>query len=273
MKRSVLFAAIAILLAVLAVRWSGIRGQSLNPTSVAKGQAVQGFRVAGSSGQMGVEELSSAETLKPAPPAYRTSQSRGVVRDERAILMSREAMEPYETILDALGLPQDRLQRLKELIVEWQESAGDAAELSKDYRLDPANASTARAQAEGAFDDEIADVVGHPHDATVLEMLSLTPQLANINGSVGRDLVAAGVPLSADQSLQLAEAYKETYAVPAGGAGPSSGRTAGFDPQTGLAAVDRQVLMRASRFLTSSQMEIVQTSLAKKSAAYAMASR
>ncbi len=182
-------------------------------------------------------------------------------------------MEPYETILAALELPQDRLQRLRELIVEWQESAGDAAELSKDKRLDPAEASMARAQSEGTFDQQIADVVGHPNDEAVLEMLSLTPQLANISGSVSKDLVAAGVPLTADQSLRLADAYKEVYAVPPEGAGSSSDRTSGFDPQTGLAAMDRQVMVRASTFLEPSQLEILQMNLAKKAAAYAMASR
>jgi hypothetical protein len=184
----------------------------------------------------------------------------------------REAMGPYESILESLELPRDRLQRLQKLILERQESAWDAAELSKDYRLDPGDASTAEEQAEEAFDQKIAEVVGHPNDQTVLEMLSLTPQLSDIYGSVEKDLVAAGYPMTADQLLQLADAYKETYAHPSGTAGAPFDRNIGFDSQSGLAAADRQVLARASAFLAPSQLSIVQVDLAKKATAYAAAS-
>jgi hypothetical protein len=272
-KSKIISAAIVLLIAAVALGWIGTGrpwleriGTASRPrnTPVAKAAPLQ---------TAGMKNLSPEESNGFAPVDRRAEADQRFDRSQRADFAPRESTEPYVTILDSLGLSQDQLQQLRELILERQESAGDAAELSKDYGLDPGNASIAQTQAEQAFDQQITEIVGHLNDQTVVEMLSLTPQLADINGSVGKDLGAAGVPLTAEQSLQLADAYKKTYVAPSGGAGSPFDRTSGFDPQTGLAAADREVLARASLFLTPSQLGIVQVSVAKRATAYAMASR
>jgi hypothetical protein len=207
------------------------------------------------------------------PPAERKGHAGSAARDERTILMSREAMDPDETVLASLDLPPDRLRRLKELIVAREESAGDAEALSKEHRLDPGNTAIARTEAEAAFDQEIADVVGSPNDRKVFAMLSLAPQLADINQTVGSDLAAMDDPLTAEQLLQLAHAYKDAFASPPTGAPAFIDRTAGFDPQTGLAYADQRILARASAVLTPQQLDILQIGLAKTTVVYAKATQ
>jgi len=182
-------------------------------------------------------------------------------------------MEPYAAILTALALPADRLLRLQQLIVEREASAWDAKELSKDYRLGPENASIARAEAEAAFDQEITAVIGYPNDQKVWQMLSLSPQLADIQQTVGRDLGRIGAPLTADQTLQLAQVYKDVYAPPPVPSGASFDRTAGFDSAAGLSAADRQALARASALLTPEQLPVLQEHLSKLTTAYVQPGR
>jgi hypothetical protein len=220
-----------------------------------------------------LEDRSLEVKVGSSPPADRNGQAGSAARDERTILMSRAAMDPYETILASLDLPADRLRRLKELMVAREESAGDAEALSKENRLDPENAAIAQAKAEAAFDQEITDAVGPPNDRKVLEMLSLAPQLADINQTVGSDLAAMDDPLTAEQLLQLAHAYQDAFASLPIVAPSSSDRTSGFDPPTGLAAADQRILARESALLTPPQLEILQLELAKTTTVYAKASQ
>ena len=148
--------------------------------------------------------------------------------------MSREAMAPFEAILAALNLPPDRSLRLKELIVERGESGGDALELSKDGKIGPEDAAKVRDEAESFFEQKIEEVAGAANVKRIEQMLSLTPQLEQVVQTVGQDLEGSEVPLTTDQTLQLAQIYKDTYAAPQTGSGFPPDRTAGFDPQTGL---------------------------------------
>jgi hypothetical protein len=208
-----------------------------------------------------------------AGAAARVDRRRASPEDERTILLSHEAMERYATILASLHLPPERLRRLRDLIVEREESAGDAEALAKDYWLDPADAATARAKAEADFDRAITDVAGLSGGQEILEMLSLTPQLADITGTVDHELAAMGSPLTADQLLALARAYKNAFAPSARTGQSPFDRTEGFDPQTGLAGADREILARASGRLTPEQLEVLRNDLAKTSTAYAAAVR
>jgi hypothetical protein len=218
-----------------------------------------------------VENRTSENSPKSAPSEDHVSQWLSVSPVARTILMSHEAMEPYEAILASLNLPPDRLRRLQELIVEREESANDVDDLSKEYRVEPASTAIARADAVAASDREMADIVGEPNGQKVRQMLSLKPQLEQVVHSVGRDLAQGGAPLNADNLLQLAQIYKDSYAPPL-----ERGfldRTAGFDSETGLGDADRQTLARASVFLTPEQMDVLRMNLAATTTTYANASR
>jgi hypothetical protein len=265
--------AASLMLAIAGAYQVGIRrlwpvGQS--PATTSGSVPAAGVRIA-SAGNLGGRSL-EAKSGSPLP-AGRKGQAGSAVRDERTILMSREAMAPYETILASLDLAPDRLRRLQELIVAREESAGDAEELAKEHRLDPGNAAIAQAEAEAAFDQEMTDVVGSPNDRKVREMLSLAPQLADINQTVGSDLAALDDPLTAEQLLQLARAYKDAFASPPTDEPASVDRTAGFDSQTGLASADQRILARESALLAPPQLEILQIDLAKTTTAYVKATQ
>jgi hypothetical protein len=218
-----------------------------------------------------VEYRASENSPNSAPSEDHVSQWLGVSPVARAILMSHEAMEPYEAILASLNLPPDRLRRLQELIVEREESASDVEDLSKEYRVEPASTAIARGEAAAASDREMAAIVGEPNGQKVRQMLSLKPQLEQVVHSVGRDLVQSGAPLNADDLLQLAQIYKDSYA-PLLEHGLLD-RTAGFDSETGLGDADRQTLARASVFLTREQLDILRMNLAATTTTYANASR
>jgi hypothetical protein len=218
-----------------------------------------------------VKNLLPDSSPESAPSADHISQWLSVAPVERAILISHEAMEPYEAILASLNLPPDRLRRLQELIVEREESAGDVEDLSKEYRASPDSTEIARAEAAVVFEREMADIVGDPNGQKVRQMLSLKPQLEQVVHTVGRDLVQSGASLNAYQLLQLAQIYKDSYVGP-----PTSlpvDRTAGFDTQTGLGDADRQTGARASVFLTPEQLDILRVNLADMTTTAAHASR
>lgn len=181
--------------------------------------------------------------------------------------MSHEAMEPFETILASLNLPPDRLLRLQELIVEREESAQDAEALSKDYWMSPGSTAIARAQAAAAFDQEMANVAGDANIQKIRQMLSLRPQLEQIVQKVGRDLDLSGAPMNADDLLQLAQIYKDSYAPPMERGFVN--RMANFDSKTGLGDIDRQTLARAAALLTPGQLDVLRIDLAMTTTIYA----
>ena len=189
---------------------------------------------------------------------------------QRKSWMSPEAMEPYEAILASLHLTPDRLLRLRELIVEREESAQTAESLAKDENVNAENTALLHREAEALFDRELAEIAGDSNLQKVQQMLSLEPQLAQIVQTLGRDLVLLGAPLNADQLLALAQIYKDAYA-------PSSrglfNRTAGFDLETGLATADRQVLTQAAAILGPKQLDLLEADLARTTTAYAEAER
>lgn len=207
---------------------------------------------------------------EPTPAADHFADWLSVSPVQRKSGMSPEAMAPYDTILASLHLSPDRLLRLQELIVERRESAQNAESLSKDERLSPENTALLHRQAEADFDQELAEIAGEANAPKVLQMLSLEPQLAEIVQTIGQELALTGKPLKADQTLQLAQIYKDIYAPATEGL---VDRTAGYDPRTGLAATDRQTLDRAASILTPAQFDLLEANLAKTTAAYANGSR
>jgi hypothetical protein len=195
----------------------------------------------------------------------------GEFRDQRAAVLRVQIQDVYEPILRTLGLAPGRLLRLKELLVERQQSAEDVEEFAKDQRLGPAGAALALAEAEAPADQEIAELAGGQNAVKVQQMLAVSPQLAEIHNGVGADLAFIGLPLEGDQALGLARIFQEVYAKPPAAGDLPNRRTDGFDPISGLAAADREALALAAPLLSPDQSRVLQSHLAAATVRYSLA--
>ncbi len=192
------------------------------------------------------------------------------MRQARAL---RSVAQQYGSALASLGLPPDKLAKLRQLLADRMLAPQDAQAAAEAQGLDPNSreVSQAAGQSMSEINGEIKDLVG-PDALQQLQNASMqTMMRQRIQNEYAADLSAAGVPLSESQidALAAAEAQAQQQAVVAMRAGLKGPDAAAAFQQAQAEAL----LTAAAKVLSPDQTAALQQSVAQNEQMQALVQR
>jgi hypothetical protein len=171
----------------------------------------------------------------------------------------------YGKVLNSLGLPADKLAKVKELLTDRAASIQVAeqaairlgfAEGSLRYReIVSQAAATPESEMRTVLGQEDYDRFGNAARADMAKQLIIRNE--------GGDMQDAGVPLTSEQTLALAKIeadYQMLYDESPGDSRIRAMLAESPDPQTGLGPADKALIDRASQILSPEQLQILRQS-------------
>lgn len=224
----------------LATRNKASQTTSARDMPVNREGGIQGI-LSQQSGSTGVSIDKSIRAQNPDGAALRV---RGQERTVQKMLGS---------LIDGLGLPNDTAVQLRQLLVERRMAVEDQRNNAREQGItDKAAIDSNISAATGAIDGDIAQLLGPDMNGKLQSRLALADEYNAIQNYVGLDMSFAGVPLTQDQQLLLAEAMNALHYSPF--PAPSTVRlTALANPGTN---VNQDVLAKAAEILTPAQFAI-----------------
>ena len=169
----------------------------------------------------------------------------------------RQIDRMYGDTLNTLNLPPQQLSQLKDLLVERQMSFMDAMRLTGAAGLKQGSPEWQEAikQASQDVDQQISAILGDSGNSKLMQMQARAGIQSQITYTYAPDFADANIPLSAEQSRNLAQVMADAnYA----GRTPPKGYN-NVDPTTGLSPHDVQILTAAAGVLSPAQIEILRT--------------
>jgi hypothetical protein len=189
-------------------------------------------------------------TLPNAPKASRLQISQEMVQ------------KAWGTGLEVLNLPPEQIHKVKELLVERQESMADAFELSLSNGSNAEERAKAIDAAKQQVDAELHALLGPNDFSKVQTMITEQDDYVTISTSIGSDMAFAEVALSAPQTNSLADLLHKFYTSRQLDQSEVNKRVTNVDPATGLSATDQSALEEASDFLSDAQLKVLGHDLA-----------
>jgi hypothetical protein len=179
-------------------------------------------------------------------------------RQQRSIIERQ-----YGHAIASLNLPADEAEKLAELLTARREAIVDGRDAAQQLGIVGPEANAAVRQSVEADTDEIKQLVGSDAYFGTLELAPTVSSCKELlEGSVGNELAAEGIPLSTDQLYSLAEDYVGAVYSPAASEGPQDP-----DSVTGLTPQYRAFLDKVSASLTPEQASAFRGFLVKQSMA------
>jgi len=169
----------------------------------------------------------------------------------RKLYMQQDMAVSYGDAFNALGLNHEQIVKLKQLLIERNESIRDAWQLAKSQNLSEDEASALRSDAEGQVDKEIENLVGPKAADTVHSMLTSKQDFIDVENGYAWDFAFYGCPATADQKVKLALLFSRTTTNPLAQITGSNTTTSASSLQNAI------VLKDASAFLSTDQVKVL----------------
>jgi len=272
MRRSAPWVLVIVLLVALATVWFGYRQRGAQIALMLQTQRQLDKKEQGSQRRVRQlqDELDRAKGALAANTAKASSQRPAATGQSTPLVIQMEDMRKnpkyaplwqqdqlrniqrmYGAAIAALKLPPDQEAKLRSLLMDQAESAADARQAAAAAGLSRGEGARASVQASEEVGGEIKALIGDDGYAALQTGSRLANETSNINYGVGADLAANGVPLTPDQTGQLAKLYADVRPGP-------------FNPNGDPAALssrDQQVLDHAANFLSAPQVAAMKQSL------------
>jgi hypothetical protein len=170
----------------------------------------------------------------------------------------RSIQRQYGDAIAAMHLSTDQQTTLRDLLVARNEARLDAREEAQNQGLTGRELNLAVTAAADGVNDEIKAQIGDAGYQQLQQSTQVGTFKMMVASTVGVDLEAAAVPLSASQATVVAQGMSQLMTSGAIGQGQST------DPATGLTPGAQAVLDKISPSLTADQIPIVQSYLAEQ---------
>lgn len=161
-------------------------------------------------------------------------------------------------MFEELKLPNDRLAKFKELLIERDYAESDARSAARQVGIDPASATAteAAANAVNKIDDQIKTLLGTADFERYTELVGLDLFRANVaQSTIEGYLLDNGSPLAPQQSKSLAQAFYREFLNQSR---EPNRRTMETAASAGLTPSQRSIVDQARQFLTTEQIEALQ---------------
>ena len=177
----------------------------------------------------------------------------------------RDLQQNYGVVLDHLGLPPDRLARIKELLVERAIVPTDVQKVA-----DESPETIAGAQKDAVIgrqyqviDAEVKSLAGDPAYAEIATMISAGDSYREIRSTFVPDAAYYGIEVRPEQIVQLAALLaNSTQPLDPDALARVNGEPA--DPATGLNAFQAEIYRKAGAILAPDQLKCFQQFLANR---------
>jgi len=127
-------------------------------------------------------------------------------------LLVRSVQRLQGPMVDSLNLPPDTAFKLRNLIVDRRMAVDDARAAARQEGVhDRATVEKAEAVATEEVDAKIAALLGPDGSQSLQRRLAVADEVNQLQSFVALDMSFAGVPLSPDQTVALAEAAKALH--------------------------------------------------------------
>ncbi|MDB6092441.1 MAG: hypothetical protein JWM32_3 [Verrucomicrobia bacterium] len=175
--------------------------------------------------------------------------------------VGRTVQKTLGPVVDSLHLSPETSVKVKNLLVERRMAYNDARDAARQEGIrDPATVAQAVAVATKDIDEQVAATLGPQANSIFQRKLAVVDEENQLQSYVALDMSFAGVPLSPDQSLALAEAAKALHysTLPsASGARMTELANPGVD-------VHQAMLAKAATILSPQQFELFKASQDEK---------
>ena len=210
---------------------------------------------------------STAKIASPGGgPSSKTSQSADALRvanDDviRHRAMLRNTWLNFHEVIASFDLTPENQTRLLNLIAAQGEAIIDAHAAAQDIgETDQKNLNRSEVDAYSSLTFEIAELIGHAGVRALEHNQSLLGARQIVRDSFGVDLAMAGIPLTPDQEIAMAQIYHDAISWPFKTSPDKNGQVP-VDTQTGLSEIDRRILDNASAVLSPDQISVLRKSL------------
>ena len=168
-------------------------------------------------------------------------------------ILARSVQRLLGPLVDGLNLPAGTASKLRNLLVERRLATDDArAAVRQEGIHDRGLAEQAEAVATKDVDDQIAALLGPDANHDLQRRLAVADEYNQLQSYVALDMSYAGVPLSQDQALALAEAAKSLHYSTL----PSASGARLTDAANPGVNVHEAILAKAAAILTPNQLAV-----------------
>ncbi len=173
----------------------------------------------------------------------------------------REVERKFGEAIESLGLAEDAVPKLKELLVERETSAWDAEDAATHVGIKRGTQELTDAivDAQAEVDEKIAAYIGAEKYARLRELAGAQKYIKQAN-NLSSDIAASSTPLSSTQTRELAVVLGD---VAEDGA-QASDKTGTLDRETWMRQSDGRLLDRAGKVLSKEQLKALRQTLAEQ---------
>lgn len=198
---------------------------------------------------------SAATSNRPAPVRISLDDMRSDPAFANAWkhMQLRSIQRQYGDAIAGMKLSPDTEAKLRSLLVERNEQMADARESAGSQSLTPKDMFAAEQSAMQDATSQIKALIGEDGYAQLQQATQVSGMKMMVTQNIGMDLAAAGVPLNAQQTYSVAQAYATAFRTP--------GMSTDPDPATGLTPRNLAVYNTIAPSLSPEQLSAAKDSL------------